>query len=347
MKRILCTSLLFIVCGFASNCFLNPLSQLVTETIFPTQENCKDCDQQRAIALAAVFQPRANGIKAFGFDFSASFSLYCKSGICAGGITENQPNSTVTIAVPSATDVTSLKPTFLIPENSKLEVNGTAQSSGISVQDFTNPVVYKFTDENGNSQNYTVTVKPALSQDWVNGTILLGPNLWTKCSYGQVWRPGFNDCQGKGSEADNYGANLDIAFCNTSGAFDCGTYGQAEFQNACFEMQQTLNPPGIPFNVMRPGSFDDTNVLIQCPSYSKGPLCGTMDECPLNGGSTIPINETLFPQTVNGYYWTFSPSACSGGTTQQVIQFGGTANTTIHATSSKGKAIRCMYNTAS
>ncbi|TGL94317.1 glycoside hydrolase xylanase [Leptospira barantonii] len=343
MKRIFYILPLLFVCGFASNCFLNPLSQLVTETIFPTQEQCKDCDQQRAIALAAVFQPRANGINAFGFDLSASFSLYCKSGICAGGITENQPNSTVTIAVPNATDVTGLKPTFLIPENSKLEVNGTAQVSGTSVQDFTNPIVYKFTDENGNSQNYTVTVKPALAQDWVNGTVLLGPNLWTKCSYGQVWRPGFNDCQGKGSEADNYGAVLDVSFCGSDDS-SCDPYGMSEFQNACNEMQQTLNPPSIPFNVMKPGNFNDLNALTSCPSYSKGPMCGTADQCPGNTGSTI--NTILFPQTVNAYYWTFTPGGCTSAT-MQVIQFGGVSNTTTHTKSSKGKAVRCMYNTLS
>ncbi|PJZ58803.1 DUF1566 domain-containing protein [Leptospira barantonii] len=347
MKRVLCTSFLFFVCTFASNCFLNPLSQLVTETIFPTQEVCKDCDAQRAIALAAVFQPQANGIKAFGFDLSASFSTYCKAGICAGGITEKQPNSTVTIAVPSATDVTSLKPTFLIPENSKLEVSGTAQVSGTSVQNFTNPVVYKFTDENGNSQSYTVTVVPAASQDKVNGTVIIGGQyIWTKCSYGQVWRPGFNDCMGKGTEADNYGANLDVVFCDTDDNA-CGPYGKTEFSNACYDMQTTLAPPelaSLPF-VMRPGGFDPTNLLTSCSPYSKGTFCTTVSQyqCPSNASTDSTINTTLFPQTVNGYYWTFTPSGCTSAT-MQVIQFGGKSETITHTKSSKGKAIRCMYD---
>ncbi|PJZ51411.1 glycoside hydrolase xylanase [Leptospira adleri] len=341
MKRIFFTLVLILFCSLSANCFLNPLSQFVTESIFPTKENCPNCTEQQFAALAAVIKPNANGIKAFAFDLSSSFSNYCGSGICAGGITEAQPNSTVTVAVPFGTDVSSLKATFSIAEKSKLEVGGILQVSGITAQNFTNPVVYQYTDENGVSQNYSVTVKPALSGDQVNGTVLVsGMYLWTKCSYGQLWRPGFNDCQGKGNESDNYGANLGVAFCDTDDGA-CDPYGKAEFQNACYEMQTALSPPNIPSNVMRPGSFNDLNLLTSCPSYSKGPMCGTGDQCPGNTGSTI--NATLFPQTVNGYYWTFSPGGCSAATLQ-VIQFGGTSNTTTHTKSSKGKAIRCMYN---
>ncbi|MCG6194625.1 cadherin-like beta sandwich domain-containing protein [Leptospira sp. FAT2] len=345
MKRIACTVFLLLSCSFFTNCFLNPLSQAVSETFFPTKEECKNCDQQRAIALAAVFQPRANGIQAFGFDLSASFPLFCISGKCAGGITENQPNSAVTVAVPNATNVSSLKATFLIPENSKLEVGGVQQVSGTTSLDFSNPVIYKFTDENGNSQNYTVTVVRASAGDKVNGTVVLSSLIWTKCSYGQVWRPGFNDCQGKGSEADNYGANLDVAFCGTDDG-SCDPYGMSEFQNACYDMQTTLAPPelvSLPF-VMRSPTFDNLNTLISCSSFSQGSSCGTSDQCPGNTGSTI--NTTLFPQTVNGYYWTFSPGGCTSAT-MQVIQFGGASNTTTHTKSSKGKAIRCVYNLAS
>lgn len=341
MKRTLYTALLLIFFTSFSNCFLNPISQAVSETFFPTKEECKDCNEQRAAALTAVFQPRANGIVGFGFDLSSSFLSYCIQGICAGGITENQPNSTVTVAVPSATDLTSLKATFVIPPSSKLEVGGVLQVSGTTVLDFTNPVIYTFTDENGASQNYTVTVKPALPQDQVNGTVILsGVFLWTKCSYGQVWRPGFNDCQGTGTEADNFGANLETVFCNADDS-SCDPYGL--YEAACHTMQQVLNPPNIPDSVLRPGSFNDLDLLTSCPSYSKGPLCfGSADQCPGNTGSTI--NAALFPNTVNAYYWT--SDICSA-TTIQVIQFGGLSNTTSHAKSSKGKALRCMYNLAS
>ncbi|MBM9579250.1 glycoside hydrolase xylanase [Leptospira sp. 201903070] len=343
MKRFICILLLILVSSLSTNCFLNPLSQFVTESIFPTKENCPDCTEQQFVALASVVKPNADGIQGFAFDFSSSFSNYCGAGICAGGITEAQPNSTVTVAVPNGASVTTLKPTFRIPENSSLEVDGVKQTSGISVQDFTNPVIYKFTDEKGAVQNYTVTVKQALPGDRLNGTVLLGMLLWTKCSYGQIWRPGFNDCQGKGSAEDNYGANTEIAFCDTDDGA-CDAYGKPAFQNACHEMQTTLSPPNIPPSVMRPGSFDDMNLLTSCSPYSKGPLCGTGDQCSGNTGSTI--NVELFPQTVNGYYWTFTPSGCTTAT-MQVIQFGGVSRTTTHTKSSKGKAIRCMYNLAS
>ncbi|MDL5246736.1 glycoside hydrolase xylanase [Leptospira weilii] len=345
MRRILRTFLPLFVCGFFVNCFLNPLSKIVTDTAFPAKEDCPNCEEQLLLAVSSVLRlhtdeiPRADGIQAFALDLSAFFPFYCIAGICAGGITENQPTSTVSVAVPNGTDLTSLKPNFLIPENSKLEVNGETQVSGTSIQNFTNPVIYKFTDSKGAAQSYTVTVSPALPEDRVNGTVLFpAGDLWTKCSYGQVWRPGFNDCKGKGNESDNYGANTDIVFCDTADA-SCDIYGNFAFQNACLEMQQILSPPNIPMNVLRAGDFNRLSALVLCNGFSKGPSCGTADQCPGNSGTTV--NESLFPQTVNGYYWT--SSICSPAN-MQVIQFGGLSNTTVQAKNGKGKVLRCTYN---
>ncbi|WP_078124836.1 glycoside hydrolase xylanase [Leptospira alexanderi] len=345
MRRILRIILPLFVCGFVANCFLNPISKLVTDTVFPAKEDCPNCEEQLLLAVSSVLHlvdgipTRADGIQAFALDLSALFPFYCIAGICAGGITENQPTSMVSVSVPNGTDLTALKANFLIPENSKLEVNGETQVSGTSVQNFTNPVIYKFTDSKGKTQSYTVTVSPAPSEDRVNGTVLFPTgDLWTKCSYGQVWRPGFNDCKGKGNESDNYGANTDIVFCDTADA-SCDIYGNFAFQNACFEMQQILSPPNIPMNVFRAGDFNRLSALVVCNGFSKGPSCGTADQCPANSGTTV--NEILFPQTVNGYYWT--SSICSASNIQ-VIQFGGLSNTTVQAKNGKGKALRCMYN---
>ncbi|AVV51524.1 glycoside hydrolase xylanase domain protein [Leptospira santarosai] len=344
MRRILRIILPLFICGFFVNCFLNPISKLFTDTVFPTKEDCQNCEEQLLLAISAVsrpniLQPRADGIQTFALDLSASFPFYCIVGICAGGITEDQPTSTVNVAVPNGTDLTSLKPNFLIPENSKLEVNGETQVSGTSVQNFTNPVIYKFTDSKGANQSYTVTVSPAPPEDRINGTVLFPTGeLWTKCSYGQVWRPGFNDCKGKGDESDHYGASTDIVFCDTADA-SCDIYGNFEFQNACLEMQQILSPPNIPTNVMRAGDFNRLSALVLCNGFSKGPSCGTGDQCLGNSGTTV--NENLFPQTVNGYYWT---STICSASNMQVIQFGGLSNTTVQAKNGKGKALRCMYN---
>ena len=71
----------------------------------------------------------------------------------AGSINEN--NHTVTVAVPPDTDVTKLVPAIEISQNATIfPVMNTPQ-------DFTNPVVYTVTAQNGAQQKYIVTVNVA------------------------------------------------------------------------------------------------------------------------------------------------------------------------------------------
>jgi len=73
------------------------------------------------------------------------------------GIIDNS-NYTVSLTVPNGTDVTSLTPTIVIPENATISPN-----SGVA-QDFTNPVTYTITAQDGSTQNYKVTVAVATAQ---------------------------------------------------------------------------------------------------------------------------------------------------------------------------------------
>jgi surface protein len=65
--------------------------------------------------------------------------------------------STIALTVPYGTDVTSLIPTFSIT-GTAISVSGTAQTSGTTANDFSSPVTYVVTAENGSTQNYTVVV---------------------------------------------------------------------------------------------------------------------------------------------------------------------------------------------
>ena len=65
-------------------------------------------------------------------------------------------------SLPKGTDITKLKANFQ-PVNSlvKIKVNGMEQVSDVTVNDFTNPVVYNVYAENGNVKNYNVKVNVA------------------------------------------------------------------------------------------------------------------------------------------------------------------------------------------
>ncbi len=78
--------------------------------------------------------------------------------------------------MPYGTDITALTATFTTTGQS-VKVSNVAQVSGVTPNNFTNPVVYTVTAEDGSTQNYTVTVSVALNnaneliQFSLNGTM--------------------------------------------------------------------------------------------------------------------------------------------------------------------------------
>jgi hypothetical protein len=65
---------------------------------------------------------------------------------------------TITVTVPYGTDVTKLTAAFAASPHSAVKVGGTAQESEETVNNFSSPVVYTVTANNGATSNYTVTV---------------------------------------------------------------------------------------------------------------------------------------------------------------------------------------------
>ncbi|MFC3747289.1 S-layer homology domain-containing protein [Paenibacillus sp. GCM10012306] len=74
--------------------------------------------------------------------------------------TVNESNKTIELTVPYGTDITSLVPTFTTTGVS-VKVGSTAQESGTTQQNFTEPVTYTVVAEDNTTQDYTVTVTVA------------------------------------------------------------------------------------------------------------------------------------------------------------------------------------------
>ncbi len=89
-----------------------------------------------------------------------SITSFTFSGLDIGGseVIDNT-NHTVTLIVPSGTDVTNLTPIISLPNSATISPN-----SGVA-QDFTNPVTYSVTAQDGSTQNYVVTVEVATPED--------------------------------------------------------------------------------------------------------------------------------------------------------------------------------------
>jgi len=64
----------------------------------------------------------------------------------------------ITVALPSNINPSNLVATFAHSANSSVAVAGTAQQSGVSINDFTNSVIYRVTAEDGSTKDFTVTI---------------------------------------------------------------------------------------------------------------------------------------------------------------------------------------------
>ncbi|MBT1686811.1 DUF5018 domain-containing protein [Dawidia soli] len=106
----------------------------------------------------------------------------------------NQADRTITATVPAGTDVTALVPTITVPPTA------TVTPAPGAARDFTEPVLYTVTAQDGTRQTYTVTVTIAapLPQDcWP--TVLAGPEGLVYVTYNtdntvkQVTSPAYGD----------------------------------------------------------------------------------------------------------------------------------------------------------
>lgn len=79
--------------------------------------------------------------------------------------------NTITLTVPSNTDVTSLIPTFTNSPASLVSVSGNSQTSGSSTQNFTTSKIYRVTAQDNSTKDYTVTVKKQVTTNSVNKTV--------------------------------------------------------------------------------------------------------------------------------------------------------------------------------
>ena len=88
--------------------------------------------------------------------------------------TINEEAKTIAVVMPSGTsNLTSLIATYTTT-GSEVDIEGVGQESGQRINDFTNPVIYTVTAENGSKLNYKVTVTVAPSSAKAITTFSLG-----------------------------------------------------------------------------------------------------------------------------------------------------------------------------
>lgn len=128
------------VSGSTANDLRTPVSYIVTAADGSTQE---------WIVSVSIEASNAKDITAY------SFAAQTKPA------TIDTTARTVAIEVKYGTNVTALVANYALTLNSTAKVNGVTQRSGITSNNFTNPVTYAVQAENGTRQNWVVTVTVA------------------------------------------------------------------------------------------------------------------------------------------------------------------------------------------
>jgi hypothetical protein len=70
----------------------------------------------------------------------------------------SQSGNSITATLASGTNLTALKAAFTVSKNAVVMVSGQVQTSQVSANDFTRPVIYTVKAEDGSTKNYPVTI---------------------------------------------------------------------------------------------------------------------------------------------------------------------------------------------
>jgi hypothetical protein len=113
----------------------------------------------------AVTVSSTNTTKSSAKDITAfSFASPSATGVISG--------TNIAVTVPNGTNVTALVATFTSSALSSVKVGATAQVSGTTANNFTTPVSYVVTAEDGTTQTYTVTVTVSTSSQNTGADLL-------------------------------------------------------------------------------------------------------------------------------------------------------------------------------
>ena len=134
--------------GVTSNDFTNPVTYTVTAEDGTTENY--------TVTVSAAAPSSEKSITAFSFTQADNANLSASE---VDGVID-ETGKTIALQVNSSA-FPNLIATFSISAGAKLEVAGVEQESGVTSNDFTSPVTYRVTAEDGSTENYTVTVSAA------------------------------------------------------------------------------------------------------------------------------------------------------------------------------------------
>jgi hypothetical protein len=111
-----------------------------------------------------VVVTNSNGSKTStgGFTYLSNAKTITAFSFASPAATGSINGTAISVKLPVGTNVTALVATFTTT-GASVKVGSTTQTSGVTANNFTNPVVYRVTAADGSTQDYTVTITPPSS----------------------------------------------------------------------------------------------------------------------------------------------------------------------------------------
>jgi len=233
----------------------------------------------------------------------------------------------ISVSIPHGTDITQLKATFTASAKASVTVGTTAQTSGSTANDFTNPVTYTVSAEDHSTAAYTVTVSKtgtpnaAINQRssayiWTTNYVHTNLSQIVQSLHGGYWgdeflAQAFYDFDKDGDKdlicgSFNFDANtpLDLLFYRNNG----GVY----------QKDQTVFTGTVPGYVHARkavlGDFDNNgwmDVVIAGHGWDKVPFPGEQQKILLNNNGHFTVADLPLPKAADGNFG-FNHSACAG-----------------------------------
>ena len=152
-----------------------------------------------------------------------------------------------------------------------------------------------FTDQCNGTLKFVGVAGNFGGQDYTAQTL-----TFMKCTQGQTWNSGTNDCTGTGDSGTKYGA-VQKQFCSSNDS-TCDN-GTVLTSGALFDSCNTLSFAGKGAGSWRVTTKNELKTLIHCTNKT---MPNDLSSC---GNYTFPSINHLFPNTVVNYYWSSSSSS--------------------------------------
>ncbi|NTW05440.1 MAG: hypothetical protein HGA27_04925, partial [Peptococcaceae bacterium] len=230
-------------------------------------------------------------------DTSNDITSFSLAGV--GGTLDNNAH-TVLVNLPHDTDISNLAATFSLSAGASVKVNNTSQTSGVTTNDFTDPVTYTVTAEDGTTQ-----------QDWTVTCVITSGTANNITSFSLS---GVNGTIDSNAHAILINLPHDVDISNLAASFSLSAGASAKISNTSQTSGVTTNDFTDPVTYTVTAEDDTTQQDWTVTCLNNPPEDPTINPAGGSFDSTVNISITGIDNGCTTYYTTNGASPSLAGT---------------------------------